>query len=96
VGARCGAALSTDIKVLDSGGRGDFQLDLNRHYRTRDGTGSRREVLLHRLLSSYGRDTCSHAFTTQLLAVEMLDDIVAAPDNESLQRYAKQALIPIF
>jgi hypothetical protein len=31
MGARCGAALSTDIKVLDSGGRGDFQLDLNHH-----------------------------------------------------------------
>jgi hypothetical protein len=35
MGARCGAALSTEIKVLDSGGRGDFQLDLNRQCRTR-------------------------------------------------------------
>lgn len=81
MGTRCGAALLTDIKVLDSGGRGDFQLDLNHHYRTRDGAEGRREVLLHRLLSSHGRDTFSHALMMQLLAVEMLDDIVVATSH---------------
>jgi hypothetical protein len=53
-----------------------FQLDLNRPSRKRNGAESRREDILHRLLSSHGRNTYSHALTMQLLKVEVLDDIV--------------------
>jgi hypothetical protein len=67
--------------VLESVFVAIFQLDLNRHFMKRDGAESRRGDILHRLLSSHGSNTCSHALTMQLLEVELLDDIVAMPST---------------